>query len=133
MPEETVYTNTNEDLINRFMKVCAQAGLANSGVVVDGSKLSDAQYFKGALLARLDKVNPPFEHGTMVIVIASRIEDKKGNGPVLQHCAKYKISRVWYIEKGWYLEFENVNSARGAALYPVDYFARMENPVSAVI
>ncbi len=54
---KTAYEASNSELVDRFIKACARAGIANSGLCIDpsaGADIVQMNYLKGAVLARLD-------------------------------------------------------------------------------
>ena len=58
---ENLFTMESLLLVNRFMNVCAQAGVSRSGLCIDitaNTKLRKAHLFKAAVLARIEGVTP---------------------------------------------------------------------------
>ena len=101
------YEAPNEELIAKFTKACMTAGASSSGLVVDlmaGPNLAYMGYLKGVVLARLDGVAPSFEPDQQVRVIAP--DGIRGSWKTIRlpKGHEYKVSRVWYVEKQWFLE-----------------------------
>ena len=134
MAEKTSHEVSNVELIERFMKACARAGISNSGLCIDpsaGAQIVQMNYLRGVILARLDGQKPPFKHDMKVGVKKGAVlpvRPKCYYAPNLEGKQTYTIDRVWYDSGTWYLtfkEFRDWNELE--AQYPAEQFCVVES------
>ncbi|MCG7851022.1 MAG: hypothetical protein MIO92_00715 [Methanosarcinaceae archaeon] len=137
MSSQWAYELPNESLIKEFMQACGRSGAANSGLVFDAfgpTYASKVRYLKGALLARLDGVEPPFCPGDIVQVQAksdNKVHDSDYRTS-LPHGSQQKVQKIHYGgNEKWFLEFTGIPEGdKGCPLFDACGFI-LEPPVLA--
>ena len=124
---KTAYEALSSELVDRFMKACARAGVSNSGLCMDpsaGADIVQMNYLRGAVLARMDGQKPPFKSGKVGVKeeVVLPIRPRGYDAPCLKEKRVYTIDRVWY-DGGWYLTFKELsNWSELKAQYPATQF-----------
>lgn len=128
------YDYTNEELVDAFGKAAAQAGVSNSGLVIDpmaGYLLAEVRYFRGVLLSRLEGKERPFTRGDIVKLskrAPSNIPsvNRGGEGNFHKQVGRNdvcEITRVIYSGSDkWLLVFKNAQDY----IFPAECFEKME-------
>lgn len=126
------YELSHAELLREFMNVCGEAGLGASGLVVDvmaGHHLSEAHYFRGVILSRLEGAGmPPFRP-------RDRVRSKRGEirplssdwwGGHIPPETTVVITRIHYLNNlgvTWCLTFpDTMVEERGVPRYNADEF-----------
>ena len=114
---ENPYLWSTDQLLNEFMNACGHAGFSNSSMVISfsaGNDLSRAHYLRGIILARIDRVTPPFNPGEMVGP-KDKTTSPKGNGYKRSSNPRAlpKMLTVREIQytggNSWLVEFQEIN------------------------
>jgi|GEM_PF-1975765 len=107
--QKSAYDMTNKELVAASMNACAQAGTAQSGLVIDvmgPSHLSRAHYLKGVLLSKLDGQSPPFKEMDVVEPISQEeVRPDRGWESVIAPGSPQQITQVQYKGDGEWLLF----------------------------
>ncbi len=125
------YEMSHEELVNYFMRICARAGTASSGLVIDVTGLyeaAEAKYLKGVLLARLDGQKPPFKREEEIEVTADSVYVYHGRN--LKKGEHLTIERIYYQDKKWFVTFKGIEGEEVIPpLYPVkEHFKALTAP-----
>ena len=136
MVVRTAYEMTNEELLRAFGQACAEAGVSNSGLVIDVMgpvHASEARYLKGAVLARLDGQKPPFSRGDIVQSKSGGEVRAVGYGGLSVTSKPHEIFRVHYLgNEKWLLELRDIPEAtRGTPMFPAEEFVLVPAPIPA--
>jgi len=131
--EKTAYEIDHTELVNKFRKAAAQAGVSTSGLVIDmggGYNVLNANYLQGAVIARIEGVQPPFSPDNRL-----RPKDKEircyDTPRVIGKEEVVTVKRVYYEGSGkWTVEIEGTDlfNDRGYILrrYPAELFEQVE-------
>lgn len=102
----TAYDDKIEVLLDRLIQASARAGVSGSGLVISASTGHDAlfvQYLRGAVLARLEGVTPPFKPQDRVRAQSTVY----GCGQkTIKQDEVLTVERVFYGRGHWTLEFK---------------------------
>lgn len=124
-----------EELLDRFMRATAQAGVSNSGLVIDvaaGFDHANMRYFRGVVLARMEGKTPPYKSGGKVRVKADgEAREVSYRGPELVAKSVWTIERVWYRKSVWALELKGVAGEVVSPLYPASSFEEAKETADA--
>lgn len=123
----TAYEREDTVLLGEFMNACGRAGASNSGLCISpsaGHDLLDAHYLKGAVLARLRGVKPPFEPGQ---ILRLKKGERCGGWRQPEPQGKLTVARVYFNDAGrWTLTFKEIDQFDGEGRlrdrYPVEKF-----------
>lgn len=136
MVVRTAYEMTNEELLREFGQACAEAGLSNSGLVIDVMgpvHVGEARYLKGVVLARLDGQKPPFSCEDVVQSKSGGEVRAVGYGGLFAISGSHEIFRVHYLgNEKWLMELRDIPEAtRGTLMFPAEEFILVPVPTAA--
>jgi len=133
------YEMSDKELIDDFGKACAESGVSNSGICIDPMgpyHAERARYLGGVLLARTERLKPPFNRGDVVKIKSGRDVHPQDywSGSSLAHDKDQTIRRIHYCgDDKWLLEFEDIpRGERGIPRFNADDFI-LKPPVGAIV
>ena len=136
MTVRTAYEMTNKQLLWVFGQACFQAGVSNSGLVIDmmGPVYeSAARYLNGVVLARLDGKSPPFSSGDIVQSKSGEAVRAVGYEGLFVVSEPHEIFRIHYLgNEKWLLELRDIPEAtRGTPMFPAEEFVLVPASIPA--
>lgn len=132
MAEKTVYEIEPEELVKKFRDMAAQAGISGSGLVIDfaaGYTFLEASYLEGAVLARIEGVQPPFSPGMLLKPKDGKVQGY-GRPKSIEVEEIVTVGRVFYEGRGrWTMELRGLEkfSEQGRSFdrYPCEQFIQV--------
>ncbi|MDP3697222.1 MAG: hypothetical protein Q8R55_04310 [Candidatus Taylorbacteria bacterium] len=125
------YEMSDEELVKEFMRTCARAGTAGSGLVIDVTGpyvAAEAQYLKGVILSRLAGQTPPFKRGETIEVAVDRVCSYPGRD--LKIGEQLEVERIYFEDQKWKIAIKGIENNERVIppLYPAERFKSLVAP-----